>query len=382
MLQKKKKILFVITKSNWGGAQRYVYDLATNLPKNTFEVVVAHGESGELVDKLTSAGIHTIEVSYLNRDIKLFNELKVFRALLALYRKEKPDILHLNSSKIGGLGSLAGRVVHIQRIIFTAHGWAFNESRGSLLKLLIWFISWLTVMLSHIVITVSYKDTEQALSFPFISAKKIHMIYIGIHVPILEARDTARPAITREAKAFSPKNVFWIGAIAELHKNKGLSYAIDACAKLDRTNHNFFFVIIGEGEERERLKSQIRDRGLENHIILAGHIANAGKLLSAFDIFILPSIKEGLPYALLEAGLNSLPVVASRVGGIPEVVEHNVSGLLTAPKDILAIKNSLETLLHDKRLRHSLGIALNKKVKQDFSFASELAETQTVYLGE
>ena len=84
-----------------------------------------------------------------------------------------------------------------------------------------------------------------------------------------------------------------------MHKNKGLSYAIDACAKLDRTNHNFFFVIIGAGEERERLKSQIRDRGLENHIILAGHIANAGKLLSSFYIFILPSIKAGLPSPLL-----------------------------------------------------------------------------------
>jgi len=165
-------VLFVITKSNWGGAQRYVYDLATNLPKNTFEVAVALGGSGELTSMLGSAGVRTISIEHLERDIHFFNEFRVFRTLLALYNKEQPDVVHLNSTKIGGLGSFAGRIAKVQRIIFTVHGWAFNEERNSLFRLALWFFSWLTIIFCHKVITISYHDTRQAVSFPFVSSNK------------------------------------------------------------------------------------------------------------------------------------------------------------------------------------------------------------------
>jgi len=180
----------------------------------------------------------------------------------------------------------------------------------------------------------------------------------------------------------APENATWIGIIAELHKNKGLGYAIEACAKLDRTNHSFFLVIIGEGEERERLESLIRNKGLGNRIILTGPVTNAARLLSAFDIFILPSIKEGLPYSILEAGLAKLSVVASRVGGIPEIIEHNVSGVLTAAKDIDTLKSSLEMLIHDEVLRKSFGEELYKKVTTEFSFKDVLSDTQAVYMAQ
>src|SRR3989344_4800606 len=103
----KKKILFVITKSNWGGAQRYVYDIATNMPRDRFELVVAAGGDGVLIDKLKSAGIQTIAIRALDRDISIIKEILSFFSLLAIYRRERPSVIHANSSKAGGVAATA-----------------------------------------------------------------------------------------------------------------------------------------------------------------------------------------------------------------------------------------------------------------------------------
>jgi len=109
----KKKILFVITKSNWGGAQRYVYDIATNMPRDRFELVVAAGGDGVLIDKLKSAGIQTIAIRALDRDISIIKEILSFFSLLAIYRRERPSVIHANSSKAGGIAATAAWIYKI-----------------------------------------------------------------------------------------------------------------------------------------------------------------------------------------------------------------------------------------------------------------------------
>jgi len=130
----RKKIAYVITKSNWGGAQRYVYDLATNVPKNTFDVIVVCGGNGTLAKKLEQEGTRVIRIKGLERDIRFGSEIRVLYRLKHLFAQEQPDIVHLNSSKIGGLGSLAARMARVPHIIFTAHGFAFNEKRNIVWK--------------------------------------------------------------------------------------------------------------------------------------------------------------------------------------------------------------------------------------------------------
>ena len=138
------KILFVITKGNWGGAQKYVFDLATSLPKEKFNVSVACGEGEALPKKLVEAGIRVIPIPFLGRDINILNDCSVFFRLIKLFIAERPDVVHLNSSKIGGMGALAARMAFVPKIVFTAHGWTWNEDRSYLSKKIIVFISWLT----------------------------------------------------------------------------------------------------------------------------------------------------------------------------------------------------------------------------------------------
>lgn len=369
----KSKVLYVITKSNWGGAQRYVFDLATGLP-GKFEATVALGGDGPLKTRLEEAGIRTISLPFLARDVKLFSDFFVLTKLISLFKKERPDVIHLNSSKIGGLGALAGRIAKVPNIIFTAHGWAFREDwRSALERTVIKFLSWLTILWSHSVITVSERDYKEAMDFPFVK-KKIILIHNGISETEFFSQNEARKILNEK----DAENTLWIGTIGELHKNKGHKYAIEAMAAI-QSKHDVLFFIIGEGEERPALEKMIQDLGLQSKIILLGNKKSASTLLSAFDIFLFPSVKEGLPYTILEAGLASIPVIASAVGGIPEVITDMESGILVRPKNSEEIVKAFDFLLSRKKDAASFGKKLRASVKKNFSFKKMLRETIAAY---
>ena len=303
-----KKILFVITKSNWGGAQRYVYDLATALPATEFGVSVAFGQDGQLAGKLREAGIATHPILSLQRDVSVIADVKSFFELLRLFKKEKPDVVHLNSSKAGGIGALAARFAGIKKIIFTAHGWPFWEQRSPFSRALIYLFSWLTALLSHRVIVVSNYDLFVARKMLFVG-HKIVRIYNGIKpFDVLGSGEKIRSAF--------PSGAHIIGTVGELTKNKNQILLIEQA----QADSSMFVAIVGEGEERDQLETKIKEYGLGGHVKLFGFVP-ASEVLRGFDSFALPSIKEGLPYVLLEARVAGLPIVANRVGGVGEILD-------------------------------------------------------------
>ncbi|MDZ4226096.1 MAG: glycosyltransferase [Patescibacteria group bacterium] len=296
----KKRILFVITKANWGGAQRYVFDLATNLPKNEFEVVVAFGQKGRLAEELQKAGIATHEIISLERDVSFGADLKSFVELYRLLKKEWPDIVHLNSSKAGGVGALAARIAGVRKIIFTAHGLTWDENRNVISKFLIYLLSQLTFLLSHTVITISKHH----------HARVPHsvLIYNGIGPMTFGSGEIIR-------KAF-PAGATITGTVGELTRNKNHIALIEEA----RHKPDLYVAIVGEGELRPLLEQKIKEYGLQARVKLFGFMP-ASEVLSGFDVFALPSLKEGLPYVLLEAKAAGLPIVANRVGGVGEILD-------------------------------------------------------------
>ncbi|HVV39421.1 MAG TPA: glycosyltransferase [Candidatus Paceibacterota bacterium] len=305
----RKKILYVITKSNWGGAQRYVFDLATSLPKEEFEVSVAFGQKGRLAEALQKAGIPTHEIKSLQRDISFGADTGSIAELITLFQKERPDIVHLNSSKAGVVGALAARLAGVPNIIFTVHGWPFGEQRNMLWRVFAWGGSWATTLLAHKVICICNYDASMARkTLPF-SSGKIVRIYNGI--------DAGMQFGTGEKiRSAFPAGATITGTIGELNRNKNQQALIEQA----KQSPNMFVAIVGEGEARPELEKQIRDYNLQNRVKLFGFMP-ASEALKGFDIFALPSIKEGLPYVLLEAKLAELPIVANRVGGIGEILD-------------------------------------------------------------
>ncbi len=373
---KKKKILYVITKSNWGGAQRYVYDLATHLPRDTYESLVVFGGRGILAHSLEKADIQTLSLSRLERDPKIIGDMQVFFALLKLFKKERPDIVHLNSSKIGAMGALAGRIAGIKNIIFTAHGFAFNEERSSFERFAIKCITWLTLFLSTTTITLSEREEKQAKAFPAISSK-ITKIPNGVKLPHFLTKTEAKEKLALHlgftADFFLKKHI--IGTIAELTPNKGLMHALEAMRGIE----DYVFIIIGEGEDREKLTKYIQEHKLESKVFLTGFMENASVFAKAFDIFLLSSLKEGLPYALLEVGGAGVPILTTAVGGIPTIIEDQKNGMLIRPKSAKEIELGLKFLITHKEERKKFGDTLKQDIAHKFNLEQMLSATFVLY---
>ncbi len=371
-MKEKKKILFLITKGNFGGAQRYVFDLALYFSRE-YAVTVGMGAGGTLRTLLEQKGIRTISIPNLERNVNPLKDIRSFFSILSIIREEKPHILHLNSSKIGGMGSLAGRVCQVPHIIFTGHGWAFNEDRSLFSKVLITFFHWITIIFSHTTIAVSKRIEEQIIHLPCIKSKVVH-IYNGIDSFFLEEKAVARKKIAPQISATT-----WIGTISELHKNKGLDFAIRGVAPLLREDPSRVFVVIGGGEELHSLKQLAVTLEIQKQVLLVGFISDARSLLKAFDIFTLTSRTDSFPYAPLEAGLAEVPVLASSVGGVPEIILPNETGILVEPRSSEAVTNGLSSLLEHPSLRSTLAKNLKKKVQEEFSTALMLKKTEELY---
>src|SRR3989338_8344245 len=149
------RILYVITKANWGGAQKYVYDLATAAQAAGHDVAAAYGEPGLLTERLGTAGVRTMAIQALGRDVRLLRDLEAYRELRDLFMRERPDVVHVNSSKAGFTGALAARRAKVPRTIFTAHGWAFTEARSAPVRALFKLLQHLTLRFSTHGIAVS-----------------------------------------------------------------------------------------------------------------------------------------------------------------------------------------------------------------------------------
>ncbi len=375
----KTKVCYLITKGVWGGAQKYLYTLATELPKDEYEVVVITGAGNLLKEKLEEKGIKVYELPELKRDISLSSELESFKSIYKILKAEKPDVLHLNSPKASGLGALAGRMLFIKTIVQTVHGFTWNEERSHFSKILISFFSWVTMMLCHRTIVIAPQEEKEAKSLWFVKDSKIVLVRNGVEQINFKTREESRkqilPTWTSDVQVNGQSDI-WIGTLSELHKNKGLEYAIDAVSKIPEPVK---FIIIGEGEERENLQRLIDAKRMEDKIFLIGFMKNAAEYIKAFDIFTLTSLKEGLPYSILEAGRASLPVIASSVGGIPDIIENGVSGMLTTKGRIGEINRAMQYMIDNPEKRIEMAQNLNKKIEKEFSAEIMLEKTFELY---
>lgn len=373
---KPKKILFLITKSNWGGAQRYVYDLATNLDQNQFEPVVAMGGDGVLTEMLHNAGIRTIKIESLSRDISIKKEWAFTRELWQILRTERPEVFHVNSSKAGGVGAFLGRIARVPKVLFTAHGWAFNEDRPLWQRLVIKYLHWITVLLAHRTIAVSTAIVTQ-MNWPG-AERKMKVINPGRTIGPMYEKTAARAKIIDFYPTLTPyQSDFWLVCLAELHPIKRHPVLFEAVAELAPNYPNLRLICIGEGQERAKLESLIMQKNLTDHVFLTGSITEAARFLKAFDMFVLTSKSESYGYVLHEAGLAGLPVIATNVGGIPDIISDQETGILIAPDNIKSTRDAIRTLLENPKLSQQYAAALQTKLS---SRTVEKMTAQTGYL--
>ena len=386
------KILYFITQSEFGGAQRYVFDLANNL-KSEFKIIVAFGEqseSGKLTAVLKQAGIEYYILPHLQRSISPISDFLALLEIVKLIKEIKPDIIHLNSSKISILGSLAAFIIKLRvascelRVVYTVHGWVFNEPLPTFLK---WFYFWaekFTARFKNKIICVSEYDRQVALKYNIAPTEKLITIHNGINNCHSGLEPESRANLHEQISGLRVKPAMTgnllIGSIGNLYKTKGFEYFIEA-AKIIEQNQNskIKFIIIGEGSERSHLEKLIKKYSLKNNFILAGQIDQAARLLPALDIYVCSSVKEGLSYTLIEAMQAGRPIVATRAGGNPELIEDGLTGLISPAQNAKALAEKIKTLLNNKTLALKLGQNGKAKALAEFGLEKMVEATRKIY---
>lgn len=358
---KGKTVVHVITKATWGGAQVYVYDLLEEARKRGFATKLIYGVEGELVEKLRETSTQCIRIPSLSRNASLLRDLRSLMSLYTLFRKERGSYIHLHSSKAGFIGSLAGVLARAPYVFFTAHGWPHNESRPEWQKLACKILEWCTILFSHKTIAVS--DTVHAQAPDFLLHHKVVTIKNGVAPFSLFGKDNARIVL---GMSRAPQS-FIFGTIAELHQNKGLDILIKSFADVHKLFPDTKLCIIGGGEEERALKDLIAKEKLGEHVHFLGHVSNAKEYLKAFTVFVLPSRTEALGYVLLEAGVARVPCISTRVGGIPEIIEHQKTGLLVSKEDIRELSLAMQFALTHKEELLAYSGNLYEKVVHEYS---------------
>jgi len=368
------KILYLVTKSEIGGAQRYIFDLATNLPPAEFQFMVAAGGDGELFSSLKAKNIMVFKLINLVREINPAKDIKAYFEIKKLIRQIKPDILHLNSSKAGIIGAIAGKHAGVKKIIYTVHGFVFNEPMPRWKKTFYRLAEKFSSRYKDKLICVSEFDRQKGIKNKIAPVRKMTTINNGIGQLKLLDGSTARKQLAL------PADKIIVGTIANFYPTKGLSYLIKAAGQVCR-NHNVIFIIIGDGEQRQALESEIKKLNLTENFYLVGRKNEVEQYLKAFDIYTCSSVKEGFPYSILGAMQAGQPIVSTNVGGIPEMIENEKSGLLVEPAEPKQLAASIIKLIENRNLADQLGRQAQIEVNQKFSLEKMVKETKKIYLG-
>lgn len=377
-----KKILFLVTQSEMGGAQRYVFELSKALAEEN-EILVAAGEGdNELFNKLSKLHLKIQKLKHLTRSPGPFRIISAIAELLGLLKKEKPDVLFLCSTTAGLLGSVAAFLYRSRKflggqtseelggltsVIYRIGGWAFRDPRAFWKNWLILLLEKMTAPLKDKIIVNSEIDRQLAIKYKIANPEKIVKIYNGIDSNSLDflTREQARSSL----KLSFNKTV--VGTVANFYKTKGLNYLIEAFVGLDLE-----LMIIGDGRLRPQLESQIKRLKLQDKVLLLGRIPDAYKYLKAFDLFVLPSLKEGFPWIILEAMAAEVPIVATKVGALPEIIEDAKDGLLVEPADSRTLAEKIQWLAEHPAEAQGMASRAKAKLIQQFSLSKMIEATQ------
>ncbi len=364
----KKRVLFIITQSEMGGAQQFLVQLLRQLVSGPYDIQVAIGRDGDgsLTEMLRSLGITCPSIPSLRRNIHPLSDIYAVYETKKLIRNFDPDTIFLLSSKAGFIGSLAARLSQTSaRVVYRIGGWTFNDPWSAWRKKLWIFLEKTSAPWKDIIILNNIHDLSQAHELGIVPRESLQIIHNGIDPYKLELlpKEEARNNLLRGHTEMPKKKI--IGTIANFYPAKGLAHLIEAAADID--DPEALVVIVGDGTERSALEEQIARLNLTDKVVLAGHRARASQYLSAFDVFVFASIKEGFPWAVLEAMSAKLPIVATRVGAIPELIEDGVQGYIVAPGNPQELAEGINLLLRNDGVAKEIGIRAHQKVLFSFT---------------
>lgn len=358
-------ILYLTNHLNIGGISSYTLTLAAGLKQRGHNVYVA-SSGGELISRFTSQGIN-----YLPLPIKTKSEIS-YKVLISNFKlrkfiKEKNiDILHANTRVTQVLSCLIQRSLGTP-YVSTCHG--FFKKR--ILRRLI--PCW-----GNMAIAISESVKEHLMNDFGVAEDKIRVIHNGIDLGKFQIPNPKSQMEIKKELGLGSGPV--VGIVARLSEEKGHAYLIESMQAVIAEIADAQLLIVGEGRTREKLINLTKALGLEKNIIFTSSVMDTRQVLPAMDLFVLPSLKEGLGLALMEAMACGLGVIGSDIGGIKSLIQNRDNGLLVKPADIQGLSYAILELLGNPEKAKSFGSRARAFIEQNFSQEKMALETERVYL--
>jgi glycosyltransferase involved in cell wall biosynthesis len=350
------------------------------LQRQGHEVVAICG-AGPWVENLRSEGV-PVEVVKMARELSPIRDFVSLFALARCFRKHRFDVIHTHTPKAGLLGPLAAKFARVPVIVHTIHGLMFHDRMPFLRRLLFWFPEKITASLSDFLLSQSQEDVSTATKYWLCPATKVRYLGNGIEVGKFSISQTngARQSTRKEMGILDTDIV--VGSVGRLVYEKGFGELFAAAKQLVERQRNLKFVIIGpeEIDQHDAVpRSQMEALTRTGSVFFMNWRDDLARWYACMDLFVLPSHREGVPRACMEAAAMGLPVIATDVRGCREVVVRNETGILVPLKDLKALVTAIEDLAHDKNRRTRFGIEGRRHVLRNFDHELVLERLRNFY---
>lgn len=376
------KVLEVL-EATVGGTRRHLVSLVTGIDRNKFAIEVAAPEIREstiddrgFIDEIQAVGV-PLHIIPMVRSIMPIADMKSLRILSSLIRENHYDLVHVHSSKAGFLGRIAAKWNGLPTI-YTPNGFYFLNERHLGKRLLFLSFEKMIAGLTDTLIAVSFSEKQVAIQNKIIPKHKIEVIPNGIELNQFYCEPDLRCQLRSKLGLQNHDEV--IGIISRYIPQKD-PLTVVRCAKhvLD-VRPSVKFIWCGEGPMREETEALAQKLGVESSFMFLGYRADVVQLMNVFDVLLLASIFEGLPYTILESMATKLPIVATNAVGTRDLIKDGESGFLSPKGDAEGLAQNILKLLQDSSLRHQLGERARVLVEEKYNVSRMITETENIYL--
>jgi len=385
----KIKTVHIITRLDKGGSAENTLLTVGGLDKEIYDIILIRGLSIEsnmaedesiAVEKsvrdVEGEGVRVITIPSLVRRIQPFYDLKAFFALIKILRYERPHIVHTHTSKAGILGRWAAFFARVPVIVHTPHGHVFWGYFGRLKTGIFILLEKISALITDRLVVLTEQEKNDHLHFHIAPENKFSVVHSGINLDRFSNTSVDPAAMKKELEI--PEGNFVVGTTGRLTHIKGHRYLIEAAGKIISSRPDTTFVFLGDGELLDELKNMASISGIEENIKFLGWRQDVAEVMSIFDVFVLPSLNEGMGRVLVEAMALGKPILASDIGGIPDLVADGENGYLVPVGDVEALTARIREFLDDPWKREEMGNA-GKRYAANFSADAMVEKIDRLY---
>ena len=378
---RKVKVLHIITRLDPGGSSTNTLQTVARLDRARYDADLVVGKTldpeGVAAAFIRDHNIRAMFIDSLVREVHLWKDLVAFIRLCAVIRRGGYDIVHTHSSKAGILGRWAAFICGVRKIVHTPHGHVFYGYFSNFMTRIFLFAERRTAKITSRLIALTQRGIDEHRALRVGRQEQWTAIPSGIDVSVVRPSAEDGDRVRRELGLKDSDLVFI--AVGRLEPVKGQATLIEAMALVIGDFPRIKLLIVGEGSCRASLDLQAKRLGVRDNVVFTGFRKDVSRVLCAADVFVMASVNEGMGRAVLEAMAAGLPVIVSRVGGLPSIVEDAREGFLVTAGDCVAWAGAMRQMVLSPEMRRSMSQAARARVNETFSVERMVRQIEEVY---